>query len=663
MPRKNAAPSCLVSSCNSGRPVVFRAPMSCLTLGFGGTLLISIGLAGCGGSTPKAPTVTSASLSASSFDFGNNLVNNPSTHTVATVTNIGSTSLAMSPAISGDASYKIVADQSCGGSLAPSASCKMVVTYTPTVASTPKTQDAVLNMHFADVSTSTPQTVAITGTSGALSAGIVSATANPQVALYTMTLPFPGSMIVNFGPTSDYGLKTWAQSTDTAGGQVSIFVAGMKASSSYHMASTVQFSNGMTATDSDHTFTTGAVPAIPELNLSLTTTTTPGLTPQPGLELLNAPAAIVVTDLSGNVLWTYANPGGAVSRNLIQGVKLLPNSDILMAIGANSGNPLSGPLPANSFLVIREVNLAGDTVRELSINDLNDALQTATCAECHVTLQTFHHEVTPLPDGGWLLLANTLMDLSPSTTPALTNVAPTAVLGDVIVAVDRNLHPIWVWNHFNHLDPNRHPMNFPDWTHTNAILYSPDDGNIIVSIRHLHWVIKVDYENGTGNGDILWRLGGGGDFTLVGGTDPTDWEYAQHHPSFFTQNSTGVFSLGIMDNGDNRSFPAGTQCGAAGAPSCLYTSVVVYEIDETHKTATVKFHHILPDSLYSFWGGNVEQLANGNVEYTLSGLGPSSMITEESQDADHQTVWTLNSASSNLYRAFRISSLYPGVQW
>ena len=34
-------------------------------------------------------------------------------------------------------------------------------------------------------------------------------------------------------------------------------------------------------------------------------------------------------------------------------------------------------------------------------------------------------------------------------------------------------------------------------------------------------------------------LGYQGDFTLVGGTDPTDWFYAQHGPSFVTTNTTG----------------------------------------------------------------------------------------------------------------------------
>ncbi|HEY4051325.1 MAG TPA: hypothetical protein VGM27_31060 [Acidobacteriaceae bacterium] len=81
----------------------------------------------------------------------------------------------------------------------------------------------------------TPQTVAVTGTAGGLPAGQVTATDNPQVALYSMTLPFPGSMTVSFGTSSNYGFKTWSKSTDISGGHLSIFVAGMQASTPYHV--------------------------------------------------------------------------------------------------------------------------------------------------------------------------------------------------------------------------------------------------------------------------------------------------------------------------------------------------------------------------------------------------------------------------------------------
>ncbi|MGP8269514.1 MAG: aryl-sulfate sulfotransferase [Terracidiphilus sp.] len=607
--------------------------------------------------------VTTATLSATAFDFGDNLVNNTLTNTVVTVANTGLAALTLSPALSGDASYSIAAATSCGQQLAAGANCAMVLNYTPTTASAPATQNATLNLGLGNVTAETPQTVAITGISSTLPAGQVTATNNPQVALYTMTLPFPGSVTINFGTTTDYGLTTWTQSTAAAGGQVSIFVAGMLASTTYHMQAAVVFSNGIIANDTDHTFTTNAVPA--NMRVAVTTTTTAGMTPQPGLELLNPVngigSGVIATDLSGNVLWTYANPGNT-ALNFIDGVKMLPDGNFLMVIGASSANPLEGPIPAGTINEMREVNLAGDTIREITINDLNAELATANCAECDVTLDTFHHDVEPLPNGHWLVLANTTMVLSPTTTPPLTT-GPITVLGDVIVDLDENLQPVWAWNEFNHLDPNRHPYMFPDWTHTNAIVYSQDDGNILVSMRHQNWIVKVNYANGTGDGSVIWHLGEGGDFSLLGGTDPTDWEYAQHGHSFFSTNTIGVFKLGAMDNGDDRIFPAGVTCGSAGAPPCYYSTVPVWQIDESAKTATLTFHQIFPTRLYNFFGGNAEQLANGNVEYDLCGVGSGSYVYEVTQDSSAQTVWSMHSTAANLYRAFRIPSLYPGVQW
>ena len=615
--------------------------------------------------TPPQPTqTTTASLSETAFNFGNNLVNNTLTEAVVTVTNTGLGVLTLNPTVSGDPSYSIASGTSCTSQLAIGANCNVVLSYTPTTASSPAAQNAVLNLGFGNVPAGTPQTVAIAGISAALPAGQVGATDNPQVALYTMTLPFPGSITVSFGPDTNYGLNTWAQSTATAGGQVSIFVAGMLASTTYHMRASVTFSNGITANDTDHTFTTKAVP--PSMRIGLQTATTSGMTPQPGLELLNAlqgnQTGVAITDLAGNILWAYSNPG-STANNFIDGVKMLPDGDLLMAIGPNSSVPLTATISAAAVNEIREVNLAGDTVREITISDLNTELAAAGCAECNVTLATFHHDVTPLPNGHWLLLANTLMALSPSTNPPLTNSAPTTVLGDVIVDLDENMQPVWVWNEFKHLDPNRHPLSFPDWTHTNAVVYSPDDGNILVSLRHQNWVLKVNYADGTGDGSILWHLGEGGDFTLVGGTDPTDWAYAQHAPSFFSSNTAGVFSLGLMDNGNDRLFPSGVTCGTSGAPPCTYSTVPVWQIDETAKTATLIFHQILPPTLYNGFGGNAELLENGDVEYDLCGTANYSYVYEVTDTSDPQTVWTLHTTTTDLYRAFRIPSFYPGVQW
>ena len=117
------------------------------------------------------------------------------------------------------------------------------------------------------------------------------------------------------------------------------------------------------------------------------------------------------------------------------------------------------------------------------------------------------------------------------------------MLGDVIVDLDENLQPVWAWNTFNHLNPNHILTCSPTGPMATQLSIPPDDGNILVSMRHENWVIKIDYQDGKGTGAVLWRLGQGGNFTLKNGVDPTDWQYAQHYPSFFSSNTTGVFSL------------------------------------------------------------------------------------------------------------------------
>ncbi|HEX4019939.1 MAG TPA: aryl-sulfate sulfotransferase [Acidobacteriaceae bacterium] len=490
------------------------------------------------------------------------------------------------------------------------------------------------------------------------SLGYVAGTNNPQVAVYTITPPKAGSVTIEFGKTTSYGLHTWTQQTPPGGGPVSIYVAGMLANTTYHMRADVQYGDGTTFTDTDHTFTTGSYPAalIPQLKV----TTTPGQTPQPGIEILNpisAAGEVVATDLSGNVVWMYSQFLTGLGGAQWYAPKLLPDGNFVALAALGSTAVLTPPLIAGAANLVREFDLAGNTIKQITMAQLNARL---AAANYNLTLQVFHHDVTVLPNGHWLVLANTLKNvvLTGQTTP-------TQVLGDVIIDLDTNLKPVWVWNEFDHLDVNRHPWMFPDWTHTNAVVYSPDDGNIIVSIRHQNWVLKVDYNNGAGTGNILWHLGEGGDFKLVGGTDPTDWNYAQHAPSFTTSNTSGIFGLTLMDNGDDRMYPGGTTvtCGGTGTPAC-YSTIPIFQINESAMTATFKFHQILPPALYNNFGGNAETLANGDVEYDLCGLSSTnSEVLEVTNSSNPQTVWSMTSIKNYLYRAYRLPSLYPGVQW
>jgi arylsulfate sulfotransferase len=378
---------------------------------------------------------------------------------------------------------------------------------------------------------------------------------------------------------------------------------------------------------------------------TITATTTAGMVPQSGVELLDLTSAaafsVVATDLNGDVIWTYSP---TLSGDVPNPVKLLPNGHFLINFSSNSGDGLNS--------VLQEVDLSGALIWQMTAAELNNALAVATCPGCNVSVIGTHHDFVQLPNGHLIVIAALQRVISGTT-----------VTGDVIIDLDENRKPVWLWNEFDHLDVTRQPMGFPDWTHTNAILYSADDGNLIVSMRHQNWIVKVDYANGKGAGDILWKLGYQGDFALLGGTGPTDWFYAQHGPSFVSKNTTGKFSMVLFDNGNDRVFPPGVTCGAAGAPPCLYSTVPLLQVDEAAKIATLTFHPLAPT--YSIFGGNAAVLKNGNVEYCESAGGPGTAgdIYEVTQDSNAQTVWKMQITGQYAYRGQRIPSLYPGVQW
>jgi arylsulfate sulfotransferase len=482
-------------------------------------------------------------------------------------------------------------------------------------------------------------------------AGTIASTANPLVASYTVTPGSSATVTIDFGTDTTYGRTTSAVATTTSTGPQTILVAGMRANTTYHMQAQIAYATGTTTTNADQTFKTGALP--PNLAaLNLTATTASGMTPQPGIELLDpvngGPYQPYATDLQGNVIWYYPWSDYPGSTYQIDGFKQMMNGDYIAVIGVISNAPLTTPAdPTKVF--IREIDLAGNTVKQLSLAQLNTSLATAGYS---LTLANFHHDIEPLPNGHWLVLANTLKTVS-----------GTVILGDVVVDVDTNMNPVFVWNEFDYFDTNRRPMGFPDWTHSNAVVYSPTDGNFIVSSRHQSWVVKVNYQNGAGDGSVLWKLGYQGDFTLQGGTDPIDWQYAQHYPSFVGTATAGTFGLTLMDNGDDRIVSGTTGLCGAGTNQACYTTVPVFQIDEDTRTATVQHRVTLPVSLYNSFGGNAEVLDNNDLEYDLCGVPSGSVIQEVMQDSTNTLVWSLTANGNTEYRGFRLPSLYPGVQW
>jgi arylsulfate sulfotransferase len=485
--------------------------------------------------------------------------------------------------------------------------------------------------------------------------GVVSATQNPQVAQYSITVPRYATVSVQFGPTIAYGLNTWSVPTSGgAGGTVNILVAGMRASTTYHMQAIVDFPSGATYYDVDQTFTTGSLAA--NLLPQVVATQTGSLTPNPGIELLCLLSQVgsnqvggAAVDLQGNLIWSYGPP----PARLPQPIKLLPDGDMMVELGAaNSATLAAGN---GNYNVLQEIDLAGDVITQLTLNQLNAKLANAGFK---LLANSMHHDVLPLPNGHTIILVNSYESVNNLTGYS----GPVNVLGDELVDLDPNWNPVWVWSTFDHLDVNRHPYIFPDWTHSNCILYSPDDGDLILSMRDQNWIIKIDYDNGQGSGNIVWTLGDGGDFTLTNGT-AIDWFYAQHYPLILTPNSSGTFQMAVWDNGNDRIVDSsGDLCGTAGQIAC-YSRPVILQIDETAKTATIVWQDVL--SLFTPWGGSIESLTNGDVEFDANayGSGYGATVFEVTQQPTPQPVWQLQINGQDAYRGFRIPSLYPGVQW
>jgi arylsulfate sulfotransferase len=485
--------------------------------------------------------------------------------------------------------------------------------------------------------------------------------ANPQVARYSLYLPAPGKMSVQFGTTTNYGLNTWQVPTPSAnGGEVQLYVAGMLGQTLYHMRAQVTLNNGATYNDADHTCTTDVPPA----TSTVQATTNAGPSPQPGIEMWNTilpsnDTQAFATDLNGNVIWTYSYPH--TSADIIQGIQLLPSGNLLMVVSYLSS--LTGVQSSSVINEIREVDLAGNTVSSLNMDTLNQKLSAGNFrdAEGNVyQLGSFHHAVLPLPNGHLVLLATYTRQFSNLSGETGT----TSVIGDALVDVDQNFNPDWVWNTFDHLDINRRPMNFPDWTHSNGMLYSSDDHNLLLSMRHQNWIIKINFLDGTGSGDVMWRLGEGGDFKLVNATDPTDWFYAQHGMGYFTPNTTGDFRLGLMDNGNDRLFPTGQVLCLPYKPTTAqcYSTMPLLELNESSMTATMISHYVPPDTYFTFFGGNAELLANGDIEVDFCAT-PRGAIVQELDPQAQNVIWQGYTPNADQFHVYRLPSLYPGVQW
>jgi len=470
----------------------------------------------------------------------------------------------------------------------------------------------------------------------------VAPTTHPLVAIYSAPACTEGVLWVRFKPMGGpFWETTSAKACD--GRTINIYVGGMRANTTYSIQHERLSSNGLSLGPALLHRTGVPAASFPTIDVAQAADLTTSL----GDDVLlfthvietpdrNFPFA---TDLAGNVIWYYealANSGqvGAIIP------RALPGGTFLVIMnGALEGQ------------VLREIDLAGNILRETNAIAISTRL--AAMGEDRIT--SFHHEAIRLPNGHILVIGAIERILTDVQGPGDVN-----VYGEIVIELDSSFQPTWVWNSFDHLDSSRSAVlgevcefqgpgcpplfrgaTANDWLHANSIDYVPEDGNLLLSLRHQDWVVKVDYRDGLGSGDVIWRLGREGDFTLVGG-DESDWFSHQHDAELAGDLLT------LYDNGNTRVAEDGSG-NSRGQ---------VWQLDEISRTARLVENFDLGH--YSFALGSAQRLRNGNYHFGSGFIGPreapvARAIEFAPGDAAPKFVIEANGAA---YRSFRMKSLY-----
>lgn len=464
---------------------------------------------------------------------------------------------------------------------------------------------------------------------------VIAPTPNPLVFLYSAPPCAVGSRMRVEMRSPDGTLTTTPYSQCRDGVSMNFYLSGMLTGTTYSVSHLI---------DTGSQFIPGPqipidIPALP-VDVAPHTVVTPAPAGETGLLLHGTLSQnTVATDLAGNPVWYYpgylstftAPAGGGLFLGIVQD----PYGD-----------------PSRQTLV--EFDLAGVTVRETNAARVNEQLR----AMGKRSITSFHHDARSLPGGKILTLASVEQILTDVQGPGDVD-----VIGDMILVLDADLQVIWTWDAFDHLDTHRMavlgetcklgaggcPPFFAadtanDWLHSNSVQLTPD-GNLLLSVRHQDWVIKIDYSNGNGSGEVLWKLGKDGDFTLAS-TDPYPWFSHQHDAGFLPGDNT---TLTLVDNGNTRHT----------LDPNAHSRGQVLQIDETNRTANLVLNADL--GAYSIALGSAQLLANGNYHFEVGWIPgvPGQPNTSRSVEVDPtgKIVYAMEAATET-YRSYRMTDLY-----
>ena len=483
----------------------------------------------------------------------------------------------------------------------------------------------------------------------------VNITTHPLVALFSAGPCTAGHSIrVRFHENGSQATST-TNAVPCSSSSANFLVAGMLPLTQYEMR-WEEFASNYLNSGPDLPFTTGHLPA--EFPHEVFTVDVPAtqhdaafplvffqLVPGTGRPFTFWPTA---TDLSGNVLWYFPE-------------------QTLVTRSEPGGNFFT-----MGQMVLAEYDLAGNETLETNVEILNEQL----AAKGYPIMSSFNdHETRRLPNGNLLILG--ARDKSSAFLQGGTPVDPVDILGDMVLVLDHNMQLVWAWDSFAHQDVSREATlheicvhdsagcpafsqqfaQANDWLHSNAVQLAAD-GNILLSERNQDWVLKIAYNNGRGDGHVMWRMGPYGDFTIAnpphqscGDPNVYPWFTHQHDAAFQVQ--TGVSEvMTVFDDGNLRH----QQCGSGNSRGMA--------LSVAEQTRTVFIQMSADLGAYSPALGSAQLLISPlNPVYGSFGNGLIGNYSGQTTEVDlsGNIVYQLH-VNDGSYRSYRLQDLYtPAV--
>ncbi|MED5426843.1 MAG: aryl-sulfate sulfotransferase, partial [Candidatus Neomarinimicrobiota bacterium] len=186
-----------------------------------------------------------------------------------------------------------------------------------------------------------------------------------------------------------------------------------------------------------------------------------------------------------------------------------------------------------------------------------------------------------------------------------------------------------------------------DWTHVNALVFDDDAEAIYISTRHLSRITKIDYPSG----EIIWNMG----HQLLSSDVDMGTELG-----FSFQHSLQILTNGNILTFDNGNLSHLPEFLGTDEPISRAIEIAVNE-SGSNCTAELAWAYELPLELFGFASGNTQKLNNGNVLVTTVGGGGRSLEINENGDIVWEAEYNLSLPNGAVYRAHRISGLYPAA--